>query len=150
MALQEAGALGAGAGDLDNAVGDRLLGRIADVSSLVSVLDMRRGHPRDIVPGRDLGIALGIDQLKSDLGRGVSIRLVERLGLRVTSALEKAIQLERLLERAHHLDRLRREAENAFRAEVEAAMMQHEDAIDRDQQADETERADYLVGTVAG
>src|SRR5216684_8515564 len=147
MALQEAGALGAGAGDLDDAVGDRLLGRVADVSSLVAVLDMRRGHPRDVVPRRDLGIALGIDQLKSDLGRGVGIRLVERLGLRITAALEKAIELERLLERAHHLDRLWREAENALGGEVEAAMMQREDVIDRDQQADETQRIDYRVGT---
>src|ERR1700730_11983589 len=68
MALQETGALGAGAGYLDDAVGDRLLGSLADVGSLVAVLDMGSGHARHVVARRDFGVPLRVDHLKSDFG----------------------------------------------------------------------------------
>src|SRR5262249_10110751 len=88
----------ADAGQLQNAIGDRLFVEVCYVSALASiaVLQMCRVHSRDFEPLSNFRMAVRVDQLVTDFRRGVGIFLVKRLGRGAAAFLDEAIELERL------------------------------------------------------
>ena len=92
VAIEEIDYLLAALGSLDDAVGQRFLGKLGDVGSLAvvaAVLDMRGAHHRDFESLRQLGMLVGIDQFVGDLGRIVGVSYSYRFARRAFSPPSK-------------------------------------------------------------